>query len=102
MGYAGTLVTQAVPLGLMALLTDGETLGLLSLVFAWMARLVAVRIQEQTLGLVRQPALMVVARDILTMAIQIAALSGRTVRWRGGRYRVLRHGILVSLDKQRQ
>jgi len=99
MGYAGTLVTQAIPLGLLALLADGgETLGLAAWALAWTARLVAVRIEEQALGLVRQPALMVVARDFLTLGVQIAALSGRTVRWRGGRYRVTRQGILVSLD----
>ncbi len=98
MGYAGTLVTQAMPLGLLALLADGESLGLLTLALAWTARVFAVRLQEQALGLVRQPAWMVVARDFLTLTVQIVALSGRTVRWRGGRYRVSRHGILESLD----
>ena len=99
MGYAGTLVTQTVPLGLLALAVDFGRTGLFVMVLAWAARLLAVRIQETALRLTRQPAWIVVVRDFLALAVQIAAMSGRGVVWRGGRYRVLRDGILVSLDE---
>ena len=99
MGYAGMLVTQAVPFGLLALFLDGEAVGLMAMFMAWSARLVAIRMQEGALNLPRQPTWIVVLRDMLTLAVQIIALSGRTVRWRGGRYKVLKSGILVSLDK---
>ena len=100
MGYAGTLVTQAVPLGLLALVVEGGYFGLFVMMWALAARLLAVRIQESALHLLRQPAWIIVVRDFLTVAVLIIALSGRTVRWRGSRYRVLRHGILVSLGKR--
>ena len=99
MGYAGMLVTQAVPLGLFTLLADDGDLGLIILMLAWAARLTAVRLQEAALGLKRQPTWMMVARDFLTLIVQVTALAGRTVRWRGGRYRVMPDGSLVSLDK---
>ena len=99
MGYAGMLVTQAVPLGLFTLLADGGDLGLMALTLAWAARLAAVRLQEAALGLKRQPTWMMIARDFLTLIVQVTALAGRTVRWRGGRYRVMPDGSLVSLDK---
>ena len=102
MGYAGTLVTQVVPFGLLAQLVDGEAVGLLVMAMAWAARLLAVRLEEAALHLQRQPSWVVFVRDFLTLAVQIVALSGRTVRWRGGRYRVLKSGILVSLDEGEQ
>lgn len=102
MGYAGTLVTQVVPFGLLAQLVDGEAVGLLVMAMAWAARLLAVRLEETALHLQRQPSWVVFVRDFLTLAVQIVALSGRTVRWRGGRYRVLKSGILVSLDEGEQ
>jgi ceramide glucosyltransferase len=99
MGYAGLLVTQAVPLGLLAVLVDGGHLGVTAFVVALLGRLLAVRVQERTLGLPHLPAWMVTIRDFLTLAVQVVALSGRTVRWRGGVYRVDRNGVLVTVEK---
>ena len=99
MGYAGMLVTQVVPFGLLTMVVVGQDLGLTALMMAWAARLVAVRLQEAALKLERQPMWVMMARDFLTLIVQITALSGRNVRWRGGKYRVLKSGILVSLDK---
>lgn len=99
MGYAGLLITQAVPFGLLAVLVDGGYIGASACAMAILGRLLAVRLQERALGVSRHPAWMVIIRDFLTLAVQVVALSGRTVRWRGGVYHVDRNGVLVSVKK---
>ncbi len=99
MGYAGLLVTQAVPMGLLAVLVGGGHFGVAAFGLAVLGRLSAVRMQERALGLPHLPAWMVAIRDFLTLAVQVVALSGRTVRWRGGVYRVDRNGVLVTVEK---
>ena len=104
MGYAGTVFTQAVPLGLLTLLVDGlrlhlPILGILTLAAALAGRVTSIHICETALGLDRQPVWMVMLRDVLTVLVQLVALSGRRVRWRGALYRIEAQGVLVSLEE---
>ncbi len=108
-GYAASLVTLAVPMGVLALAagwaagsageSGGAVAGALSLVAALLGRLWAVRSEERSLELERQPAWLVMARDLLSFAVQAVALSGRTVSWRGRRFRIGRHGVLIPLGE---
>ncbi len=102
-GYLASVVIQPVPLALLALiLAGGAAPAAVVMAAALLGRLWAVRGQERALGLERQPAWLVVVRDLLSFAVQAAALSGRTVRWRGGRYRIGRRGVLVPCGESRK
>ncbi|MCR6632768.1 MAG: bacteriohopanetetrol glucosamine biosynthesis glycosyltransferase HpnI [Magnetospirillum sp.] len=57
----------------------------------------AVRAQERALGLPTAPLWLIVLRDWLSLALFTAALCGRSVTWRGRRYRIRRDGTLESL-----
>jgi ceramide glucosyltransferase len=105
-GYAASVLTLPVPMGLLALAVAGMTGGGansalpgLALAVAVAARLWAVRSQARSLGVERQPAWMVVARDVLSFAVQGVALCGRTVRWRGRQFRIGRTGALIPFGE---
>ena len=102
-GYVASVVTQAVPVALLAVGVGGcgwPALG--ALAAAMLGRLWAVRDEESSLGLENQPVWLVLTRDVLSFAVQAIALSGRTVRWRGRRFRIARHGKLIPVGESRQ
>lgn len=102
-GYVASAVTQAVPVALLAVGIGGggwPALGVLAA--AVLGRLWAVRDEESSLGLENQPLWLVLTRDVLSFAVQAIALSGRTVRWRGRRFRIARHGKLIPVGESRQ
>ena len=99
-GYVASVVTLAVPVALVALVVGGGAWPVLvALVVAGIGRMWAVRAEEASLGLEKQPPWLVLVRDLLSFAVQAIALAGRTVHWRGRRFRIARHGKLVSLEE---
>jgi len=104
-GYIASAVTLAVPMALLALVIGviGASAwpALAALALAVPGRIWAVRGEETSLGLERQPSWLVLTRDVLSFAVQAIALSGRTVCWRGRRYRIARHGELIPVGESR-
>ena len=98
-GYSASVVTQPVVFALLAALAGLFAAPFLAvLVTALAARLIAIRVQEWALGLGRAPIYLLVLREFLTFALFVAALSGRTVRWRGLRYRIRPDGTMQPLE----
>lgn len=56
----------------------------------------AVRAQERALSLPPSPLWLILARDLLSLAVFFAAFCGRSVQWRGRRYRIRRDGSLEA------
>ena len=104
MAYLSSVVTQPVMLALLAALAAlglgglaaWPFLGLLAAALA--ARLTAVRFQEGALELPRAPLAELALRELLTFVVFIAACGGRSVSWRGHRFRIRRDGTLESLE----
>lgn len=59
-------------------------------------RWLAVRAHERALSLPPSPPWLIGARDLLSLALFIAAFCGRSVQWRGRRYRIRRDGSLEA------
>jgi ceramide glucosyltransferase len=98
-GYVASILTQPVVLGLVALLAGGFGAAyLVQFIVALLVRFTAIAIQARAMSLTRAPWYLLVGREFLTFAVFVAALSGRTVRWRGSRYRILRDGSMQPLE----
>ncbi len=101
-GYMASVVTLAVPVAMLAVaVAIASPVGWAALALAMIGRVVAVRGQERALALDPQPIWLVLVRDLLSFAVQVVALSGRTVRWRGRRFRIGRRGTLVQHGESR-
>lgn len=59
-------------------------------------RWAVVRAHERSLSLPPAPLWLILARDLLSLAVFIAAFCGRSVQWRGRRYRIRRDGSLEA------
>jgi ceramide glucosyltransferase len=98
-GYAASILTQPVILALLGALAGGLDIGFLAVFAAAIAvRLIAVRVEERGLGLERASLGLLALREFLTFAVFVAAFSGRTVLWRGVRYRIRRDGTMQPLE----
>jgi ceramide glucosyltransferase len=94
-GYTASILTQPAVLGLAAALVGGLAWPFVAVAVASaVLRFLAVRLQERALGLGRAPAGLLALREFLTFAVFVAALWGRTVQWRGSRYRIRRDGTM--------
>ncbi len=97
-GFVASIVTQPVILGLLAMVVSGFSWPMtLVLEIAAIIRLVAVRVEERALGLSPASLGLLGLREFLTFAVFVAALFGRTVRWRGSRYRIRRDGTMQPI-----
>ena len=102
-GYVASVVTLAVPVALLAVgIGGGDWPALGALALALAGRVWAVRDEESSLKLENQPIWLVLTRDVLSFAVQAIALSGRTVHWRGRRFRIARQGKLIPVGESRQ
>ncbi len=106
-GYLASVVTLALPVALLGLAAaiaggGGALPAATALAAAVVGRLRAVRAQAGALDLAPPPAWLVVVRDLLSFAVLATAVSGRTVRWRGRRFRIGRQGILVPFEESPQ
>jgi len=96
-GYAGSIVTYAIPLGLLGVILSGFT------VFAagsLAATLVARAVLKWRIDLLFEcnggPLWLLPVRDVLSFGIFVASLFGRSVEWRGERLQVKQDGALLN------
>jgi ceramide glucosyltransferase len=94
LGHAATVMTQPLPFALLAALISPGGWAVLALAAA--ARLAVVRLQETAMALAPAPLRLVLAREALSFAVFVAAAAGRSVIWRGSRFRVHRDGTLSA------
>ncbi len=94
-GHWGSLVTHALPLGLIGGLLAGFTpTAIAGFTTILAARLFLKARIDHIVGIQAGPAWALPLRDILTFALFIGSLSGSAVRWRGARLRVGRDGAM--------
>lgn len=94
-GHWGSLLTHALPLGLLGAALLGATpaaLGILATVVA--ARLFLKYRIDHIAGAPAGPAWLLSLRDVLSFAVFLASLFGSTVSWRGDRLRVSGSGAI--------
>ncbi len=96
-GHAGSIITFAVPLALMAaVLLDFRPASLAILGIALGARLILKYRIDRIFDTNAGPAWLLPLRDLLSFGVFVASLSGETVHWRGTRLSVERSGVLSS------
>lgn len=95
-GYAGSVITHAVALAILALVVSGgATLALWFLAFALGCRYTMVRLIDGALNPARAPLWLFPARDLLSFSIFLTSFLGRSIAWRDGRFRLTSDGRLV-------
>jgi len=94
-GHAGSIITFAVPLALMAaILLDFQPLSLMVMGIALGARLFLKYRIDRIFATHAGPAWLLPIRDVLSFAVFVASLSGETVHWRGARLSVAPGGMI--------
>jgi ceramide glucosyltransferase len=97
--YIASVITQPVALALLACLCGQAALPFLAVVvLSVLARLWAVREEEKALALPRSGLGLLALREALSIAVFVAACCGRTVVWRGRRFRVCSDGTLTLVE----
>jgi ceramide glucosyltransferase len=100
-GYAGSIITHPLPLAMLGILS-GSVAGLhwpvllAAIVMAAMSRLWLVRRVTYIFRAARPGWWVLLARDVLSLGILVAAYLGRSVSWRNSAFRVDRVGALSS------
>jgi ceramide glucosyltransferase len=100
-GYAGSVVTHAFPLALIATLTGllaqsgAFTFGIGLAFAAFGCRLALLRQAERAFDLPAQSYWLIGLRDLLSFAVFVTSLFGRNARWKGRRYTFRAGGTLV-------
>lgn len=97
-GYAGSVITNPLPLALLAAASLGFGLSSLALVFVLLGVRVAAKLAiDRATGARAGPSWLIPARDVLSFGVFLASLAGDTVDWQGRRFRVSRGGVLGPL-----
>jgi ceramide glucosyltransferase len=97
MGHTGSVITHAVPLGVLAAIFSGFTAeSAIVLAAALSARLWLKWRVELKFGTYAGPALVLPARDIISFVVYLASFFGEDVHWRGTRFQVSQTGALVQ------
>jgi ceramide glucosyltransferase len=97
--YLASVVTQPVALALLAALAGRfADPYLLLLLAATCCRLWAVRSEEKALSLPRAGLGLLALREALTFAVFVVACCGRSVTWRGHRFRIQGDGTLTLVE----
>lgn len=95
LGYTGSIVTHAFPLGLIGAAVLGFSLaGLATLATVVAARLFLKYRIDHIAGAVAGPVWLLPARDMLSFAVFLASLPGRTVTWGGKRLKIGKGGAI--------
>jgi ceramide glucosyltransferase len=101
LGYAGSIITHAFPLAVLASLAavaggfigPAAVFGLCAVSFG--CRLAVLRQVERAFRLTPQSVWLVPLRDVLSFTVFVSSLFGQSARWRGRRYRFIAGGTLV-------
>jgi len=97
MGHTGSVITHAVPLGVLAAILSGFTPeSAVILAVALSSRLWLKWRVERKFGTYAGPALVLPARDMISFAVYLASFFGEDVHWRGTRFQVSPTGALVQ------
>lgn len=97
--HVASVITQPVALALLAaLFSGGAAWGLALLGLSGAVRLWAVRRQERALGLAPAGLGLLALREVLSFVVYAVAVSGRSVVWRGHRFRVRSDGTLEPVE----
>jgi ceramide glucosyltransferase len=100
-GYAGSIVTHAVPLALVAALSGlaaesvGPATATAGVVAALLCRMLLLWQVARAFGLPPQSYWLIPLRDVLSLAVFLASWTGQDARWKGRRYRFASGGSLV-------
>ena len=98
-GHAGSVITFAVPLALMAaILLDFRPLSLVVLGIALGARLFLKYRIDTIFATHAGPAWLLPFRDILSFVVFVASMFGETVHWRGARLEVAPDGVILPSE----
>jgi len=100
-GYAGSAVTHALPLALIAWTLSGGLPALALAGLAVAARIVLCQRLERSYGLPRHPYALIPLRDLLSFTVFVASYLGHGVNWRGHLYELVADGTLTA-DRKRQ
>ena len=106
-GYAGSVITHAFALAVLATLGAAVTGAICALaaagllVASFLCRFVLLRQVERAFGLMRHPLWLVPVRDILSFAVFVLSFFGQSARWRGRRYRFAAGGALMPAGSSR-
>jgi ceramide glucosyltransferase len=92
-GHAGSFICNPFPLALIGLVQGAEAPAVLA-VAAVVLRIAVCKLMETKVGLPRQRLLLLPLADVLLAAAFVASFFGKTVTWRGRRYRVVAGGRL--------
>jgi ceramide glucosyltransferase len=94
-GHAGSVLTHAWPLALLATLSGGTAAALLAIAVLG-ARVMLCRCVEWRFGLPRQDYWLIPVLDVVAFAAYVASFFGATVHWQGFDYRVAANGSLIE------
>jgi ceramide glucosyltransferase len=100
-GYAGSIVTHAFAVALVAALAGvatgaiGLTLALGLCTASFGCRLALVRQVERAFNVSPQSSLLVALREVLSFAVFVSSLFGQSAKWKGHHYRFVAGGTLV-------
>lgn len=95
LGFAGSLLTHALPLALLAAIAaQASAASLWILALALLSRLIVKARMDQATGMASGPASLLPLRDLLSCAIFVATFFIDKVDWRGSQFRVTRDGRL--------
>ncbi|MBA3812593.1 MAG: bacteriohopanetetrol glucosamine biosynthesis glycosyltransferase HpnI, partial [Caulobacteraceae bacterium] len=96
-GHAGSLITYAFPLALLAGALTGFTPAALGLIFTILVVRIGVKFRiDAATGGGAGPWWLIPPRDVLSFCVFLASFAGRSVTWRGRRFRVSRDGVLAD------
>jgi ceramide glucosyltransferase len=95
-GHAGSLVTHALPLALMAWVLGAGAPALALAALAVAGRLALCLRLERAYGLQRHPYALIPLRDLLSFAVFVTSYLGRCVDWRGHLYQLVPDGTLAA------
>jgi ceramide glucosyltransferase len=97
-GYFGSIVTYALPLGLIGATLLGFSEVSLALVLAILVSRLILKLRiDAALGARAKGLWLLPLRDVLSFVVFLASLTGASVSWRGRRYRVGPDGVLAPL-----
>lgn len=97
-GYVASGITYNLFWAFLAVLADPGQMALTVLGVAFLGRLWAIRNEERILRVKSEPVWLVALRDLLSMAVHIAAVAGQDVSWRNQRLRLGPNGTLHPME----